>query len=316
MLNKNVIKIFSILLISLLLYTNCSKSSSNDSSYTSEEKASEPGSESGSSNSVVAKKDEPSSVKNKSEASKDSKESAKSFDNAILSQRKIIRNANVTIEVKNFDKSYAELKNIVKPYGFVENSNIQKNQYYANTKFTSGTITLRIDKDKFDNFINSLNGIGELISENITSDDVTDKFFDTESRLKLLKFESGRLEEYLKKINDPDTIFKTESRLTEIRHEIESLTGTLNKWNDLIKLSTIVVTMSEKPDTKPPENKPYLEKLTTTTYSTLTNFLTFIGTIILFIIIVLPYIILITVISLIVMLIYRKFLRRNTSNKN
>ena len=88
--------------------------------------------------------------------------------------------------------------------------------------------------------------IFKLYQTNIKSDDVTDKFFDIESRLRLLKYEESRLEEYLKKITDPDTIFKTEARLMEIRHEIESLTGNLNKLSNLVQLSTITINMSEK----------------------------------------------------------------------
>ena len=76
-----------------------------------------------------------------------------SLNNAIISQRKIIRNANITISVENFDKSYNQLKQIVSPIGYIESSQIRSNNYDEDNKeYTSGTITIRIDKDKFDSF--------------------------------------------------------------------------------------------------------------------------------------------------------------------
>jgi hypothetical protein len=171
---------------------------------------------------------------------------ADSVQNAILAQRKIIRNANISVEVDDFDKSYGQIKSMINTYGFIQESNVKKQKDYKGNPITSGIIVIRVDRDKFDEVISGIKGLGDLIDESIKSDDVTDKFFDTESRLRLLRFEEGRLEEYLKKISDPDTIFKTESRLTDIRHEIESLTGTLKKWNDLVALSTITINIYEK----------------------------------------------------------------------
>ncbi|HEX9060046.1 MAG TPA: DUF4349 domain-containing protein [Clostridia bacterium] len=177
------------------------------------------------------------------------KSSPTSFQNAILAQRKVIRNANLSIEVPDFDKAYSRIKTIIKVFGYVQESNIKKDKAEVNGAeklITSGTIVIRVNKDKFDDVMTDIKGVGTLLEESSKGDDVTDKFFDTESRLRLLKYEESRLEDYLKKISDPDVIFKTESRLTDIRHEIESLTGTLQKWSDLVELSTITISIYEK----------------------------------------------------------------------
>ena len=194
------------------------------------------------------------------------KSSPTSFQNAILAQRKVIRNANLSIEVQDFDKAYSSIKTMIKAFGYVQESNIKKDKAEVNGAeklITSGTIIIRVNRDKFDDVMTDIKGVGTLLEESTKGDDVTDKFFDTESRLRLLRYEESRLEDYLKKISDPDVIFKTESRLTDIRHEIESLTGTLQKWSDLVELSTITISIYEKGQVPKVDNS-YFSRLSET----------------------------------------------------
>jgi len=111
---------------------------------------------------------------------------------------------------------------------------------------TKAIIVLRVDKDKFEQVVDGISGLGTLIDQSIQSEDVTEKYLDKEARLRLLRFEESRIEEYLKKLVDPDDIFKAERQLTDICYENESLTGTLNKWDNFVELSTITVNMNEK----------------------------------------------------------------------
>src|SRR5690606_36967742 len=103
-----------------------------------------------------------------------------------------------------------------------------------------------VDARHFDNILNDVKGLGEVIDDRIYSTDVTDQFFDTEGRLRILKIEYEYLEEYMRSLKDPDSIFKTRMRMTELQTEIERLTGTLNKWSDLVELSTIYIRLEEK----------------------------------------------------------------------
>ncbi|MCX7921074.1 MAG: DUF4349 domain-containing protein [Clostridia bacterium] len=244
--------------------------------------------------------------------------------NAILSQRKMIRNANVTVEVDDFDIAYGKIKSIISNIGIVQESNIKKEKIFVDSKeklITKGVIVLRVDKDKFDSVIAGLGGLGLLIDESIKTDDVTDKFFDTESRLRLLKFEENRLEQYLNKLNDPDVIFKTESRLTDIRHEIEALTGNLKKMNDLVELSTITVNLVEKSaatSIEPAKEKSYWERLFGGFVDSFKGVLNFCGELIILLAQALPVLALLVILSGAALLVYRKFFKKalNNINKN
>lgn len=231
--------------------------------------------------------------------------------NAILAERKVIRSANVTVEVENFDEAYAQIDTMILGIGFIQSTNINSEKYYMDNDYKllrRGTIIIRVDREKFDKVLNSLKGIGEVLNWNINGEDVTDKYFDTESRLRLYRIEEAKLEEYLKKLSDLDQIFKTESRLTEIRYQIEALTGNLKKMSDLVDLSTIAITMNEKhPESGKPVAPPtYVQKLLNNFLESLKGVTGFMGDLIIIIVAAIPILILIGLFVLIAVLIYRK----------
>ena len=246
---------------------------------------------------------------------------SENVSNAILSERKVIRSANVTVEVENFDEAYAKIDTMILGIGFIQSTNINSEKYFVEDKqklLRRGTIIIRVDREKFDKVLNSLKGIGEVLSWNINGEDVTDKFFDTESRLRLYRIEEGKLEEYLKKLNDLDQIFKTESRLTEIRYQIESLTGNLKKMGDLVDLSTIAITMNEKRPGSDDPVKPqtYGQKLLYNFLESIKGVAGFMGDFIIVIVAAIPILILIGLFVFIAVLIYRKIPRKRTIGRN
>jgi hypothetical protein len=225
-----------------------------------------------------------------------------------------VSNANISVEVDNFDAAYGKIEYIISNVGYVQESKINKTKHYVDNKevlVTSGVIIIRVDSDKFSSVLKDIKGLGLLTDENIKTDDVTEKFFDIDSRLRLIRYEESRLEEYLKKIQDPDTIFKTEKRLTEIRHEIEQLTGTLNKLSNLVKLSTITINMNEKaPDSKiEPVEPTYVSKLKDNFLDSLSGVIEFLGNLLIIVVAALPVLVLLGLMLLIVYFVSKKFLK-------
>jgi hypothetical protein len=235
--------------------------------------------------------------------------------NAILAERKIIRSANLTIEVENFDEAYNKIEGIILGIGIVQDSNVTTNKIYIEDQLKlvkSGTIVLRVNKDKFDSVINNLKGIGEVYNLQINGQDVTDQYIDTESKLRLLKLEQSKLEAYLEKLDDLDKIFRVESRLTEIRQEIESLTGNLKKMSSLVELSTITLTLNEKyPDSANRyKTQTYWDRLLNNLKSSLESVGMFLGDLLVFIIAAIPVLVVFGLFILLGVFIYRRIPRR------
>ena len=249
---------------------------------------------------------------------------AGSASNPILDQRKVIRSANITTEVDDFDAAYGKISSLILGIGFVQETNINTDRVYIDNVqklVKNGTIVLRVDRSKFDKVLNGLKEIGAVTNWSIQGEDVTEKYYDTESRLKLLRLEEERVIEYLKKITDPDKIISYESRLTSIRQEIESLTGTLRKISDLVDLSTITITMNEKypGSDKPAAEKNYWDRLGEKFMRNMESVLNFCGDFVIFIVSALPVLLLLGLIIWLGVAIYRKVWRlahsKNTGDK-
>lgn len=236
----------------------------------------------------------------------------------ILAQRKVIRNANLSIEVDNFYSSYGNLQAMLTGIGFVQESNIHRDFYTwegEQKSRISGNITIRVDARHFDNILNDIKGLGVVIDDRIYSTDVTDQFFDTEGRLKILKIEYDYLEEYMRSLKDPDSIFKTRMRMTELQTEIERLTGTLNKWSDLVELSTIYIQMTEKyPDevTKA-KTDTYWDRLKNSVKNSLTGIVDALGDLVIFVIEAIPTLVILGLLALIGFRLYKKYIRKARS---
>jgi len=229
--------------------------------------------------------------------------------NVILAERKIIRSADLSIEVENFDKAMNNINSIILGIGIIQNSNITTDRVYVDGEvklYRSGTIVLRVDKNKFESVINKVKGIGEVYEESIHGEDVTEKYIDIESRLRLLRLEQSKLEAYLSKLEKLEEIFKAESRLTEIRYEIESLTSNLNRLNSLIELSTITITMREKRPGTVDKPLTYGQRLLNRLKNSLMNVVVFLGDLLIFIVSGIPVLIVLALAVLLGVFIYRR----------
>lgn len=233
--------------------------------------------------------------------------------NVILAERKIIRSANLTIEVDNFDTAFANIEGIIANIGFIQQTNINTERVYVEDEMKlvrRGTIVLRVDKSKFDSVLNSLRGLGDVFNYTTEGQDVTDQYFDVEARLRLLKMQQEKLEAYVAKLDNIEEIYKAESKLTEIRYQIESLTGNLNKLSSLVELSTITVNLNEKRPGGDPKPVTYGQRLLNSLKESILNVVELIGDLLLFIVAALPFLVFIGLCVLLGMWIYKKTIKK------
>ncbi|MFO7635785.1 MAG: DUF4349 domain-containing protein [Clostridia bacterium] len=163
--------------------------------------------------------------------------------------QKTILTGNVTVEVDDFDSAMAGIRASIGDSGYIQNSNIYKQPAYYNDEkimLSRASLTIRIHKSRFDAFVAGIHDVGLVINESTNAEDISDMYYDTEARHKLLKDEKARLELYLTETKDPDVFFKTQSRITEVIYEMERLKGTINKWDDRIEFSTVYVEIKEQ----------------------------------------------------------------------
>lgn len=172
--------------------------------------------------------------------------STEGYENKIgISERKIIKNLYINLNVDSFDTAFSEIKSLADQNGgYIEN--YYSDIYYINDKpIKQGNITLRMPEEKYDIIKTNLSALGVVENENENTEDVTSQYIDTQGKLKMKKIEEERLLELLKKAETVDDILKIEAQLSTIRTDIEIYTSSIQNWDKLIKYSTITINLNE-----------------------------------------------------------------------
>lgn len=157
--------------------------------------------------------------------------------------RKIIKNAELSVETRDFDGFTSTLNAIVGELGGYVQSSSQGANRRTNLRYAD--MTLRIPAEKLETFISRTEGAATVTYRNIYTDDVTMSYVDTESHLKALRTEQDALLALLEKAESVEDLITIQSRLSEVRYEIESYESRLRTFDDQIDYSTVYLNLKE-----------------------------------------------------------------------
>ncbi|MCC6545829.1 DUF4349 domain-containing protein [Candidatus Sumerlaeota bacterium] len=148
--------------------------------------------------------------------------------------RKIVYTAHLGLRVPN-KRNAAELVRqvVVKRGGFVQNS-------------TLDDITFRVKPDAFDATVAELETLGETITRNVNSNDITEQYTDVELRLETANSSRQRLLALLEKATATKDVIEIERDIRRLTEEIETMKGRLRVLSDQVDLATITVHLEEK----------------------------------------------------------------------
>lgn len=233
---KNKFKVVIMFVLVCMLFTACS--SKKDVEYseqlTNNNKAAE--------DSYVANEETASDTVDTTTSSSNDGGSGQSNIN-VDTNRKIIRNVSLGLETQDFDKVVDSIEaEITALGGYAEN--ISMSDLLSSTDRYCNIIA-RIPEAKLDSFVNKVSKTGNVMSKNISAEDVTVNYVDMQSHVKVLKVEQKRLIELIEKAVDLDSIILLENRLTEIRYELESYESQLRTYDNLIEYSTVNISIQE-----------------------------------------------------------------------
>jgi hypothetical protein len=153
--------------------------------------------------------------------------------------KKIIKTANLKIEVKDF-KSFADIAHkAAKQYGgYIANE--EQNQ---STEKIESIISIKVPVDQFESLLNQLpSNDSKLIERKISTEDVTGEVVDTKSRLQAKEQMRSKYLEFLKQSKNMEDVLKVQSEINEIQEEMESASGRINYLSHQSAYSTINLT--------------------------------------------------------------------------
>ena len=158
--------------------------------------------------------------------------------------RKLIRNAQLELQVANYEATVVRLTTIAsEEKGFVATQSSAK---LPNGKL-QGTVVVKVVPENLDRFLEKARSLGELKNETLGTEDVTKAYFDTDARLRNAK----RMEERLLQMLDKNTgkvsdLLQVEKELARVREQIEQMQGELKYYDALVQYATVTISLAEK----------------------------------------------------------------------
>ena len=160
--------------------------------------------------------------------------------------RKIEKSASLNVETLTYEKSISKLESLVDQFsGYVESSTTEGQGIKSTDNARTASYTIRIPSEKLNDFLNSLGSIGNVLSKNIQGVDVTQSYFDTQSRLTALRIQQSTLQDMLKKSGNLADLIQINNSLADVNTQIEQLTSELQAMDSLVSLSKVDVTINE-----------------------------------------------------------------------
>ena len=158
--------------------------------------------------------------------------------------RKLIRNANVELEIASFDEAAQKITAFAsEDGGYIATTSSNKQ---ANGKL-KGEIVVKVLPENLDRFLQKTRGLGELKNQTLGAKDITKAYFDTDAHLKNARVMEQRLIDMLKnKSDDINDLLQVEKELSRVREQIEQMQGELKFWDSQVQFATVTISLAEK----------------------------------------------------------------------
>lgn len=150
--------------------------------------------------------------------------------------KKIIKTANVAIELKDYSLYNNNLHNSIKRYG----AYIASEEQTQNTTTIENTVTIKVPVDEFDNLMNSFSGEGiKVLEKKIAAEDVTAEVIDTKGRIEIKKEVRQQYIALLKQAKNMKDILEVQNEINGITEELESASGRVKYLSHQAAFSTV-----------------------------------------------------------------------------
>jgi hypothetical protein len=164
-----------------------------------------------------------------------------------ISEQMLIKTANISIDVENYDIARTQIDSLVKLYSASISSESLHNYDYR----VSNNMVIRVPSARLDKLISDILVIAQKVEyQQIETADVTEEYIDINSRLKNQRAVERKFLLLLNRTDSIEEILKIETKLAEVRGQIESFEGRLKYLRSRVSLSTIHLNVSQKIDFK------------------------------------------------------------------
>ena len=160
------------------------------------------------------------------------------------SERQVISQASLTVEVEDVGTAITELRAIVESVGgFIEHVSTTDGPQPGR-----GSATIRVPAEQFNHTIDRIEAFGEVLGQSLGQTDVTGDAIDLAAQLRSERSAEASLLKLLDRAVSVSDVLTVERELGRVRANVERLQGQLDFIERSVALATITVTFALPPD--------------------------------------------------------------------
>ena len=155
---------------------------------------------------------------------------------------KMVYIASIEMQTLEFDQAAQDIASLVESMGgYFE----QKNFSNYSSSYRHASYTVRVPAEQFTDFCTQVGTLCHVTWQSDTAENISERYYDTQSRLETAQIKLERLQELLKKAESMEDIITIESAISETEYEIEDLSGTMRHYDALVGYATVDLELSE-----------------------------------------------------------------------
>lgn len=219
--------------------------------------------------------------------------------------KKIIRNASLTISTQTFESSLSALETACEEQGgWIESVSESVSSY---TGLRTAYLTLRIPQETLDTYLAGTEALGRITYRSESAQDVTASYQDTQTRLNTQLALMDRLQALITESGDLSDLLALESQIADTQYQIDSLQSALNSTDRQVNYSTVSVTLREEKNADLTDSSvSFGERLTSAIGVGLDTLVGFLGDALVFLVAAAPFIAIVAIVFVTVRLIRKR----------
>ncbi len=153
----------------------------------------------------------------------------------------LIKTAAIRLTVTDIDVAIAKLRQIL---------NQQQGDIYNFDDYRGGSgdrrrvnLTLKVPQQNLDKTLEAVSQMGNVISTQVSSEDVTDQIVDTDARLKNLRRQEAMTQQLMERSGSIKDVLAVSQQLSQVREQIERLDAQVTSLKNQVAYSTINLQM-------------------------------------------------------------------------
>lgn len=236
-------------------------------------------------------------------------ESVKADQKSEYSQ-KLIYTYYFDFDTTEYDKSMEQINKSVQKYnGYMESCS----EY--GTENHSSSMVIRIPAEHADAWLAETGSIGTVTFKEVSSEDITLRYFDTKAHLETLETQRKRLLELLEKAKSISDITKIQSQLTDVEYEINSYTMQLKVYDNQVDYVTIHINLNEVTTINPTESDGFITRVKKGLSSNTVDLVDGIVAFVIWFITMIPYFIVLGLLGVLIGCVVKKIRNHKKANK-